>query len=271
LGHFSVDKTVERIEHIYWFRRVRHTVKKYIKNCINCIYYKMKGGPKEGELYPLPKYAQPFHTLHVDHLGPFVKSKHGNRYLLVMVDSFTKFVFISAVKTTNSAEVISELDQVYKTFGNPRRIISDAGTAFTSKDFTQYCINKNIRLHTVATGMPRSNGQAERFNKTILEAMRTLGANSDEDCWDQCVTIVQQGLNSTIHKTTKAIPSEVFFGYRLRTDGDNIMGSGLDNGELIDVTDLRKNVDHNIKANAISQKKRFDHSRTKAREYSVVT
>lgn len=47
---------------------MRHIVKKYIKNCLNCIYYKNKGGPKEGELYPLPKYAQPFHTLHVDRL-----------------------------------------------------------------------------------------------------------------------------------------------------------------------------------------------------------
>lgn len=269
LGHFALDKTVERIESLYWFPRVRHTVKKYIKKCINCAYYKMKGGPKEGELYSLLKHAQPFHTLHIDHLGPFVKTKSGNKYLLVLVDSFTKFVFISAVKTTSSANVITELDIIYKHFGNPRRIISDAGTAFTSKDFIDYCKNKNIRLHKIATGMPRSNGRVERFNKTILEAMRTLGANSDDDCWDQYVTILQQGLNSTIHKTINAVPSEVFFGYRLRTDGDSIVGLELDNVEKVDVTDLRNKVDQNLKSNAINQKKNFDNSRIRRKKYAI--
>lgn len=269
LGHFSVDKTVERIENLYWFPRVRYTVKKYIKNCINCIYFKNKGGPKEGGLHPLPKFAQPFHTLHMDHLGPFVTTKRKNKYLLVIVDAFTKFVFIFAVKSTASTEVIKELEHLSKMFGNPRRIITDAGTSFTSKEFSNYCNNKNIRAHTVATGMPRSNGQAEIFNKTILNAIRTLGANTDDDCWDDYVKILQQGLNSTIHKTTKAVPSEVFFGYRLRTDNDNMMASELDNEDLTDLSDLRKKVDQNIKNSAIEQKKRFDNSRTKAKIYNV--
>lgn len=150
LGHFSVDKTVERISSRYWFSRMRHIVKKYIKNCIKCVYYKSKGGPKEGELHPVPKYAQPFHTLHLDHLGPFVETQDNNKYLLVRVDAFTKFVFMSAVPNTESSHVISEIDGISKIFGNPRRLITDAGSAFTSKTFKEYSMQRNIRLHTVA-------------------------------------------------------------------------------------------------------------------------
>lgn len=266
IGHFSVDKTVERIQSKFWFPRVRRVVIKYIRNCLNCIYFKYKSGPKEGELYPIPKYAQPFHTLHMDHLGPFVKTKQKNKYLLVIVDAFTKFVFVSAVRSTKSSQIIRELEIIAKTFGNPRRIISDAGTGFTSKEFNNYCTNRNIRLHIVATGMPRSNGQVERFNKTIIDAMRTLGADTTDDGWDQYVKLLQQGLNSTMHKTTKAVPSEVFFGYRIRTDSD-IVSPEPSNENLIDVSDLRKSVDSKIKANAIKQKKRFDNSRTKAKVY----
>ncbi|CAK1595379.1 unnamed protein product [Parnassius mnemosyne] len=269
LGHFSVDKTFERISHRYWFSRMRHIIKKYINNCIKCIYYKNKGGPKEGELYPLPKYAQPFHTLHLDYLGPFVETQDNNKYLLVTVDAFTKFVFISAVTNTGSNNVIQELENISKIFGNPRRLITDAGSAFTSKIFKNYCFNKNIRLHTVATGMPRSNGQVERFNRTILEAMKTMGADLNEDCWDKCIIPLQQAINSTFHKTTKAVPSEVFFGYRLRTDSDNLMPE-LENvdGFTTDVTKLRKYVDKNIRTNANSQKKNFDIKRTKAKQYN---
>nr|XP_053605830.1 uncharacterized protein K02A2.6-like [Plodia interpunctella] len=245
---------------------MRHIVKKYIKNCLNCIYYKNKGGPKEGELYPLPKYAQPFHTLHADHLGPFVETVNGNKYLLVVVDAFTKFVFIEAVKSTRTSDLLEQLDNITKTFGNPKRIISDSGTCFTSNEYRQYCANKNIRAHIVATGMPRSNGQVERFNKTVLESLKTIGANTTDNRWDQYVKIVQQGLNSTIHKTINAIPSEVLLGYRLRIDSDSLEPE-LDNGSLVDVTKLRACVDSNIKASAVSQKQRFDKTRTKAKVY----
>lgn len=266
LGHFSVDKTCERIQSQYWFRRVRHTVKKYIKNCLNCIYYKNKSGPKEGELYPLPKYAQPFHTLHLDHLGPFVTTKNKNKYLLVIVDAFTKFTFICPVRKTNTNGVIKELENLSKTFGNPKRIINDAGSCFTSIKFQQYCKNRNIRNHTVATGVPRSNGQVERFNRTILEALKAMGADTDEDRWDQCIKHLQQGLNSTINKTTQAVPSEVLFGYRLRTDNDRL-SADLDNERFVDVTKLREKVDENIKASSDRQKERFDKTRKSANIY----
>jgi hypothetical protein len=114
--------------------------------------------------------------------------------------------------------------------------------------------------------MPRSNGQVERFNRTILDSLKTVGANTSDDNWDQYVKALQQGLNSTIHKSTKAVPSEVFLGYRLRTDSDSLAPQ-LDDGPVVDVTKLRKEVDTNIKSNALSQKRAFDKGRTKAHEY----
>lgn len=175
-------------------------------------------------------------------------------------------MFILAVRTTKSSCVIKELEIISKTFGNPQRIITDAATCFTSNNFTQYCTNRNIRLHTVATGMPRSNGQVERFNKTILEALKAIGANDTDDRWDQYIKALQQGINSTVHKTTKTIPSEVFLGYRLRTDSDSLAPE-IGNGHRLDVTELRERTEKNIKSNAESQKQRFDRNRTKARVY----
>lgn len=266
LGHFALDKTVERIAHHYWFPKMRRTVKKYIKNCINCNYYKYKAGPKEGELYPLPKHAQPFHTIHMDHLGPFVKTTNKNKYLLVTVDSFTKFVFVCAVRNTDSESVIREIDHITQIFGNPRRIIADAGSAYTSHSFKEYCEDRNIRLHNVATGMPRSNGQVERVNRTILDAMKTMGADVDDDKWDQCVKSLQHAINSTYHKTIKAVPCEALLGYRLRSDSDRLAVE-VEAEHTTDVTELRKAIEKNIKASAEYQKLRFDQSRAKAKQY----
>lgn len=246
---------------------MKKIVTKYIKNCLNCLYFKNVYGKKEGKLFPIPKYARPFHTLHIDHLGPFVKTMQQNAYLLVIVNSFTKFVFISAVRNTKSKVVIHELNKLFKVFGNPKRIICDAGSTFTSKLFVNFCSDKNIGHHVIATSMPRSNGQVERYNQTIFEALRACGGSTDSNKWDQHIAHIQQGINSTVNKTTSATPSEIFFGYRLRTDADRFADSDYE--QLIDMTSLRKAVSNNIKTNAENQKQAFDSKRKEARKYNL--
>lgn len=267
IGHFAVDKSIERIKSLYWFPKMKKVVSKYIKNCLNCIYSKTVHGKKEGKLFSIPKFARPFHTLHIDHLGPFVKTTQKNTYLLVIVDSFTKFVFISPVRNTKSKVVINELDKIFKVFGNPRRLICDAGSSFTSKLFVKYCNDKNIRHHVIATAVPRSNGQVERYNRTILDSLRTMGASTDNNKWDIHIPRIQQGINSTINKTTAAIPSEVFFGYRLQTDADKLMNEDIQ--QPIDMTSLRNSVSSRIQDNAEKQKQAFDSKRKPARTYDM--
>lgn len=197
--------------------------------------------------------------------GAVVKTSQKNTYLLVLVDSFTKFVFISPVRNTKSKTVINELNKIFKIFGNPRRLICDAGSAFTSKWFVNYCQGKNIRQHVIATAVPRSNGQVERFNRTILDALRTMGSSTDNNQWDKHIASIQQGINSTISKTTSATPSEVFFGYRLQTDSDQLINENEE--QLVDVTKLRNSVNNQIQANAEKQKRIFDAKRKPAKNY----
>lgn len=92
-GQFGLEKTLKRIQRNYWFAQMTKFVKKYIQSCLNCLYMKGGKGPQAGYLHPIPKANVPFETLHMDHLGPFVKSKKGNTHLLVTVDGFSKFVF----------------------------------------------------------------------------------------------------------------------------------------------------------------------------------
>lgn len=78
IGHFSVDKTLEKIMAVYWFPKMRSFVKKYVRSCLECTYAKAKGGKRPGFLHPIEKVDNPFDTVHIDHVGPFVRSKRGN-------------------------------------------------------------------------------------------------------------------------------------------------------------------------------------------------
>ncbi|XP_046141945.1 uncharacterized protein LOC123987838 [Osmia bicornis bicornis] len=121
-----------------------------------------KAGKQEGYLHPLFKGEVPLQTYHLDHLGPLQSTSKKYSYILAVIDSFTKFVWLYSTKSTTSAEVIVKLEIQKTTFGSPAHIITDKCTAFTSKEFTDYCDTENIKLSTITTGLPRANGQRQR-------------------------------------------------------------------------------------------------------------
>ena len=126
----------------YFFPAMGRAVRKYVGACISCAFAKGNYGKKEGFLNSIEKRSIPMDTIHIDHVGPFSKSTRGNSYLLVIVDAFSKFVVAKPSRSLRSGEVIDHLKEVFGTFGVPRRIVSDRGLAFTSKQFKQLCATR---------------------------------------------------------------------------------------------------------------------------------
>lgn len=135
MGHVGIDKTVHGLLSHYWFPCYKLRVKQYIENCVKCLSFSLIGGKPEGELELFEKIAVPLHTLHLDHFGPLETAANGYKYILVIVDAFTKFTWLFATKSTTTEEVIKILHILFNLFGIPERMISDRGTAFSSKGF----------------------------------------------------------------------------------------------------------------------------------------
>lgn len=213
-GHFSVDKTLDKIKQYYWFPKMNRFVRKYVSACLNCAHNKASTAKASGLLHPIPKGNIPFHTLHMDHLGPFVRSRCGNTYILGIIDGFSKFIFIRAVKNLKSKTTIKNLKDVFSMVGSPKVIISDRGTSFTSVIFEKYVKSIGARHVLNAVATPRANGQIEKYNRTILESIAASNHGLDERDWDKHITTVQWSLNNTRNKSTGVSPSEIIFGQR---------------------------------------------------------
>jgi hypothetical protein len=175
-GHPGFKRTYESISKNYWFAKMKRFVTKYINACIPCLCAKKPTGKRRGYLHPIPKVEQPFHTLHLDHLGPFCRTANDNVYVLVTVDAFTKFTWLEAVKDTSTKPIIQCLKLLMKFYGNPNRIITDRGKGFTSKEMSNFTKSENIKHVLNAIASPRSNGQVERFNSTIQVRNRLSNA-----------------------------------------------------------------------------------------------
>jgi len=207
---------------------MRQKVEDVIRSCINCIVAERKTGKSDDWLHPIPKGDRPFDTYHVDHLGPLQSTRKKYCHLFVVIDAFTKFVWLYPMKSTGTAEIINKLIQQSAVCGNPRRIISDRGTAFTSTDFNTYCKDENIEHVTIVTGVSRGNGQVERINQIIIPLLTKLSAPNPAE-WHRHVDRVQQYINNVPTRSTSFSPFRLLFGARMRIKEDPMINELLEN------------------------------------------
>lgn len=266
IGHFGFDKTYESIKNNYWFAKMRRFIKKYVMSCLECAHAKVPAGKKAGKLHPIEKVECPFHTLHIDHLGPFVRSKRKNAYLLIIIDAYTKFAIIVPVKSTKAIHSIKAMRNYFHTFSVPKRVVSDRGTSFTAKSFQSYLGSLGIKHVKNAVATPRANGQVERYNRTVLASLTATNHGKPENAWDDCVSEIQWGLNNTINKGTGKSPAQALFGLNLvGTPGSLLQLSVSENTETHSLEETRKEITEHIRENQEKQKERFDKDKKEVR------
>jgi len=151
-------------------------------------------------------------------LGPFSVSSNGNAYISVLVDNLTKFVKLFPSKTVQSREVVGQLKTFALTYGLPKWIITDRGTAFQSECFNHYCETNGIEHYAVSVRHPRANGQVERVNSTLLGEITTQ--MGDEAIWDKNLSELELKLNTAPNQTTGISPFFTVYGFdALKTNG----------------------------------------------------
>ena len=251
IGHFSVNNTLILIKKNYWFPRMRDLIKKYIHSCLECLYNKRGIDETRYHIHPIEKQATPFNTIHIDHVGPFIKSKKQNCYLIGIIDSFTKYVVLRAVRIANTSGVTKTLNEISQFFGMPARIISDRGSAFTSKQFATYCKENDITHIQTAVRTPRANGQIERVFRSVNQALASYTNDLTGKNWDENLCAIQWGLNNIKHDITGLSAQQLLFSYEPANMLHNKLSLALhgfanDNIEP-DLTKVRELVEKRIK------------------------
>ena len=67
-------------------------------------------------------------------VGPLKGGSHKNKYLLVMVDKFTKWIEAKPVRIVEARPVIDFISGVVHHYGVPHSIITDNGSNFTAQE-----------------------------------------------------------------------------------------------------------------------------------------
>lgn len=273
-GHPGIDRTIELIRKTYWFPQMRAIIRKYIESCLDCLHNKRYKDESRREMFVRDIQPIPFHTIHMDHLGPYPKSTAGNMYLIGVIDAFTKFIVLKAVRNTRSQYVIRTLEDISQYVGLPEQVITDRGTAYTSEAFQEFCRENDVVHIKNAVRTPRGNGQIERYFRTVKTAISSMVTRKDGKDWDKSLLAIQWSLNNLSHRITKVSPQKLLLGFEPKSILKNKLTFALqhdvsDDEDDIPLSELRTQVAAEMNKSRKNQAEKFNLSRELPQKYQV--
>jgi transposase InsO family protein len=133
----------------------------------------------------------------------------------VAIDKFTKWIEVKPVTCPKADRVLDFLDELIHRYGLPHRIITDLGPNFNNHQLWEYCKNSGIDIRYVAVAHPRANGQVERANRMVLDALKKRlhdAANTKRGKWIKELPNALLGLRTQPSKPTGQSPYFLVYG-----------------------------------------------------------
>ncbi|GJU96236.1 putative ribonuclease H-like domain-containing protein [Tanacetum coccineum] len=216
LGHVNF-KTMNKLVRGNLIRGLPSKIFEINQTCVAC--QKGKQHRASCKTKRVSSISQPLQTLHMNLFGPtFVKSLMKKMYCLVVTDDCSRFSWVFFLATKD------ETSEILKTFIigienlidlRVKVIRCDNGTEFKNRVMNQFCEMKGIKREFSVARTPQQNGVAERKNRTLIEAARTMLADSKlpTTFWAEAVNTACYVQNRVlVIKPHNKTPYELFLG-----------------------------------------------------------
>jgi transposase InsO family protein len=210
-GHLGYARTLQRVQKYCYWPSMRKDTKAYVDRCTAC---SRRQGQESERGLPMGhvQASSPLEVIAMDVMGPLPESDHGNKYLLVISDYFTRFVVACALPNQQATTVVSALfNQFINVFGVPQKLLTDNGTNFRSTLVKE--VLKQLGVHKLWTTPyhPQCDGMVERWNRTACDMIAKY-VDVQQRNWDQYVGLVTHAYNSSYHPTVMNLPYYLMFG-----------------------------------------------------------
>jgi hypothetical protein len=170
-GHPGELETYNLMKERYWWPGMRMFVKNYVKGCAVCQQFEINRHPSHPAYVPTEgsNVTRPFAFCSMDMITD-LPEVDGKDSLLVVVDQgLTKGVILLPCLKTITAKGTATLlmDNLFKQFGLPNKIISDRGPQFAAQLFKELLKLLGIKSALTTAYHPQSDGTTEQVNQEI--------------------------------------------------------------------------------------------------------
>ena len=159
-GHIGGTNTYDKAKRTMWWPGMEEDIRQFVRTCDKCQKQKQdqqNQAPGSADIEPIP-----FAHIAMDVIGPLPLTLTGNRYVIVIVDLFTKWIEAGPLKEANAQSIADFLHrEIICRFKTPKQVTTDRGTEFINQ-FHEILYKKYKIQHIKTTAYhPQGNGQAE--------------------------------------------------------------------------------------------------------------
>ena len=170
----------------------------------------------------------PFDRISVDFIGPKPSSSR-NKYLLVMIDEYSRFPFAYPCSDMSAHTVINCFLELFSVFGCPSSIHSDRGSQFMSREVSEFLSKHGVVMTHSTPYHPQGNGQCEKENGVIWKAIRLAlhSRNLPERQWEMVLNNALHSIRSLLCTATNQTPHERLFSFPRKSSNGYSLPSWL--------------------------------------------
>ena len=183
----------------------------------------------------MSRAAAPLDLVHIDSAGPFSESLGGSRYVVMFMDSASRFQRPYGTRDKSPSAILGVVQRFVADMGVPWAFRTDSGTEYTNLAFVEYCNSLQIRRELTAPYTPQQNGPVEsglsraikaghaariEVNKLFLDVhLERLKGVRDPDgtsLWMASVLWTSEGFNGSATTANSGMlsPYKIFYGSR---------------------------------------------------------
>lgn len=139
----------------------------------------------------------------------YKRENSGFTFILLVIDVFSKFVWLRPLKDKTGPEVAKALRDIIRScpFGAPKNLQSDEGKEFLNRDCREIYNNENINFYHVFTHLKASI--AERAIRTIKSKLYQYFTGKGSYKWTGILQDIAREYNTRIHRTIGMAPAQV--------------------------------------------------------------
>ena len=206
--HLGVTNTTYQLTNTWWPNKHKD-IEEFIRRCPTC--QKSRPGREKPEAQKSIIRPEPFQHIGIDTMGPLPLTPRGNKYILVVVDYFTKWTEAIAVNSTDAQTTVAFLHkEIICRHGCPDYITSDRGTEFNNQLVEAFTRQYQITHIKTTPYHPQGNGLTERTNQTLKNII--LRIIQKEQDWDLALDSALYGIRTMKQDSTQYSPFELVYG-----------------------------------------------------------
>ena len=173
------------------------------------------------------------------------KNIKGYRYLLVVLDNFSKYGWTAPLKNKNAQTIKDSFENfLINSKRKPNLIESDRGKEFYNNIFQDF-LNKNDIKH-YSRNSSYDAVFAERFNRTIRDLLKKIVFEQGDANWIDILQSITKQYNNRVHSSTKLSPKDASlkknegYVYKNLLDKRKKIKPKYEIGDLVRTADLKK-------------------------------